>query len=138
MGKNTVTHVICVMSAVTMILTKPLAVWADVYPGDTAYSRIVQNVYRGVTSDNIRMGWKSDIRTRPQLCQTLVRRHNDRAPARNITNASFIGATITVGECLDALYQVLQDGKLGRVEIEEPGSTKMVKRLPTRRLGKIL
>lgn len=104
MSKITATPFIQAMSTLVMLVAVPMPVLADVYPGDTAYSKIVQDVYHSVSSDRIRMDWKTNIRTRPQLCQELVKRHNNTAPVGGKTNASFLGVEITVNDCLNALY----------------------------------
>ena len=90
--------------------------FADRYPGDAAFEEIRQEVYGGITSDNIRMDFNRSIVTRNQLCRTLVNRHNtnrvtyreDDEPNGRIltttTNASFIGVSLTELDCLNALW----------------------------------
>jgi len=81
------------------------ASYADIYPGDTAYSQIVQRVYHEVSSDNINMLYKTNIVSRNQLCSELVNRHNNhKAPGASQTNAGFIGVTLTQLDCLNALW----------------------------------
>lgn len=105
MNKVTVHRIVCtLLAAVTLLVSNPLTAKADIYPGDTSYSQIIQTIYHGVTSDQIQMAWKSDIQTRPQLCQDLVNRYNNTSPTSRRTNATFIGVSLTVQDCLNALY----------------------------------
>lgn len=78
--------------------------FADVYPGDTTFTNIVQNVYHAVSADNI--SYKNNtIRTRDELCSNLVNRHNNHiSKLASQSNASFIGVTLTQLDCLNALW----------------------------------
>lgn len=78
---------------------------ADVYPGDSAFSGIVQTVYTNMSEDNIQMNYDTSIGTRNQLCSKLVNRHNTYTSSNRISsNASFIGVTLTQLDCLNALW----------------------------------
>ncbi len=93
------------------ILDAPAAIdaaginYVDVYPGDTAYNALVQEIYHEVSSDNIDLNFNSSIQTRTQLCNLLVSRHNGGTnPGQSQTNSAYIGESITVNQCLNALW----------------------------------
>lgn len=81
---------------------------ADCYPGDTIYTSIVQEIYHGVTSDNIVLASQnggSPI-TRSSLCNVLTAHHNfgKNPPYQLETNKDFLGSlSVSVSQCKDAL-----------------------------------
>ena len=84
-------------------------VQADCYPGDVAYTKIVQDIYHGVTSDNIRLASYGDGNSaisRHTLCNTLVTHHNYEKshPTQSETNRDFLGNLyISTLRCTNAL-----------------------------------
>jgi len=79
---------------------------SDNYPGDAAYSNLVQTVYGGVTSDSISMALHNGgaTQSRTAVAQILVDRHNNRQNSGQAqTNADFLGTSFTVQEVVDAL-----------------------------------
>jgi len=80
-------------------------VYADQYPGDIAFTNIVQRVYHEVSADSISMSSRPNIVNRHQLCSNLVDRHNNWiAPGAGQSNADFINLSITQSDCLNALW----------------------------------
>ena len=99
--KNKLTKQIFLLS----LLLSPMASMADIYPGDAAYSAIVQDIYLGVSADNIDMQYDNSIVTRTDLCTILTNQHNNGTPgAASQTNASLINQTISLSDCLNALW----------------------------------
>jgi len=89
--------------SLSLIAISSSSVVADVYPVN--YSAIVQEVYHEVSSDQIDMTFESTITTRPELCNKLIHQHNNATPgAATTTNAQYIGFTIDVNTCTNALY----------------------------------
>jgi len=81
------------------------SVYADQYPGDFAFTDIVQRVYHQVSADSINMSSRPNIINRHQLCSTLVNRHNNWvAPGVGESNANFINLSLTQSDCLNALW----------------------------------
>ena len=83
-------------------------VQADCYPGDTVYTSIVQEIYHGVTSDNIRLdssNQPSGSINRQQLCNILTDHHNNgRNPNQQLTNKDFLGfVSVSPAACTNAL-----------------------------------
>ena len=79
---------------------------ADCYPGDTAFTNIVQEIYKGVTSDNIILTYHgSGSMSRNTLCSTLVNHHNyGKNPGQSQTNRQFLGYQyISQSSCVNAL-----------------------------------
>ena len=80
-------------------------VTADIYPGDTTYSAIVQTIYHQISSDNVQLAYDQSISDRTDLCAKLISKHNTATPGvASQTNASFINETITLNTCLNALW----------------------------------
>ena len=78
---------------------------ADIYPGDTAYSQIVQEIYHEISSDNIDLAYDQSIVDRTDLCTKLIDQHNNITPGvASQTNANFINQTISLNTCLNALW----------------------------------
>lgn len=78
---------------------------ADRYPGDTTYTSIVQEIYHGVSSDNIILSFNLTINDRKQLCETLVEQHNNGLPgSASETNSAYINEVISLNSCLNALW----------------------------------
>ena len=77
----------------------------DCYPGDSAYTEIVQQIYRGVTSDSILLTGPDQPKSRYQLCSTLTNHHNSgKNPGQMETNSEFLGqVTVTQTACAHAL-----------------------------------
>lgn len=82
---------------------------ADCYPGDTIYTSIVQEIYHGVTSDNIVLTSQnggSPI-TRNSLCNILTAHHNfgmNQNANQLQTNRDFLGSLgVSVSQCTNAL-----------------------------------
>ena len=80
-------------------------VQADCYPGDTAYTQIVQEIYHGVTSDNIKLSAHGPGGLyRSALCHTLTSQHNiGLNPGQPMSNSNFLGTTIPQYACENAL-----------------------------------
>lgn len=78
---------------------------ADCYPGDAAYTNIVQEIYRGVTFDNIVLTFFSSTpMNRRALCSILVSNHNNgKNPGQNLTNRDYLGVYVTQSNCVNAL-----------------------------------
>ena len=79
---------------------------ADCYPGDTAYTNIVQQIYGGVTSDNIVLTFLGSVpMNRQALCNILVNHHNSgKNPGQAQTNREYLGHLhITQSTCVNAL-----------------------------------
>ena len=80
---------------------------ADCYPGDTIYTSIVQEIYKGVTHDNIIVTFHDHGNTpltRNTLCNILVYRHNNRKnPGQSQTNKDYLGQSIGLYSCVNAL-----------------------------------
>ena len=83
---------------------------ADCYPGDTAFTAIVQEVYHGVTSDSINFeAFSSDQPsgsiTRQHLCSILTNHHNNgRNPGQLQTNRDYLRyVTVSESKCIQAL-----------------------------------
>ena len=78
---------------------------ADCYPGDVAYNKIVQEIYKGVTSDNIVLTYLGDSPiSRRDLCSILVNNHNyGKNPGQGQTNRNYLGVLITQSACVNAL-----------------------------------
>ena len=78
---------------------------ADCYPGDVAYNKIIQEVYSGVTSDNIILSYHgSSPMNRRDLCSILVNNHNyGKNPGQGQTNRNYLGVLITRSACVNAL-----------------------------------
>ena len=86
---------------------------ADCYPGDTTYTAIVQEIYHGVTSDNIKLEGGPDQPSgtinRQQLCIILTNHHNygkNTAAGQWQTNRQYLGytsAVINLSACTNAL-----------------------------------
>ena len=66
---------------------------ADCYPGNTAFTNIVQEIYKGVTSDNIILKYLgTSAINRQNLCQILVTHHNHGKNSGQFeTNRQFLG-----------------------------------------------
>ena len=95
------TTLVCVLGAIGYA-------HADCYPGDTAYSSIVQEIYSGVTHDNIVLTFHgSSPMNRQTLCSTLVNRHNNgkNSLAGQVqTNKDYHGyLPLTQSSCVNAL-----------------------------------
>ena len=88
---------------VLYLLLFSLPVLADIYPGDDAYSEIIAELYQSVLDDNISLGSDSSIKNRLDLCTKLVNRHNENKSHFGTTNAEYIGLTLTVEDCVNAL-----------------------------------
>lgn len=81
------------------------AAQADIYPGDMVYSNLVQDIYHDISSDNINLAYDNNYADRSELCQKLIDQHNNQTPgAATQTNASFIGETISLANCENALW----------------------------------
>ena len=79
---------------------------ADCYPGDAQFTAIVQEIYKGVTSDRIRGLRGQGILTRSQLCSMLVRNHNNGRhynSGQTKTNLDFLGQSVSHSSCVSAL-----------------------------------
>lgn len=81
---------------------------ADCYPGDATYSGIVQQIYTGVTHDNIALSFHGNTPlTRQSLCQVLVNRHNygrNLVTCQQQTNRQYLqNLYISVPSCVSAL-----------------------------------
>ena len=79
---------------------------ADCYPGDTPFTNIVQEIYHGVTADNIVLAYSGpSSMSRQALCSILVSNHNyGRNRGQSQTNRDFLGNTfITQFDCVNAL-----------------------------------
>lgn len=76
----------------------------DQYPGDDAYTRIVQRLQRDIQADRIRLPWVDGrVRTRMDVCDNLVDRHFDGGVGNPVrSNAQFLGCE---GLTRDALKQ---------------------------------
>jgi hypothetical protein len=99
--KNRFTKPLYIISTILI----SMVTMADIYPGDTAYNAIVQNIYHGVSADNINLVYDQSIHTRTQLCVKLTDQHNNGTPGvATQTNAALINQTITVADCLNALW----------------------------------
>ncbi len=98
------------MEVVTLLFLLGTAgyVHADCYPGDTAYTAIIQNVYHGVTSDNIVLSGTDQLPgtiNRKQLCDRLTSHHNNGINTGMAkTNQDFLGnGYISSSQCQNAL-----------------------------------
>ncbi|NOZ54861.1 MAG: hypothetical protein GXP08_17290 [Gammaproteobacteria bacterium] len=94
-------------STILLILLLPvsLTAFADIYPGDTIYSNIVQEIYHDVSADTISLSFNDSISNRTELCANLTSRHNSQTnPGQNLTNAAFIGVPVSMNDCLMALW----------------------------------
>lgn len=81
-------------------------VQADCYPGDSAFTNIVQEIYHGVTSDNIILTYLGNTpMSRSALCNILVNHHNyGRNPGQSQTNKAYLGYLhIFQSTCVNAL-----------------------------------
>lgn len=86
---------------------------SDTYPGDAAYTDIVQEIYDGVTSDAIVMAdWNDNQGNAPghalgrrHLAQLLVDKHDGHrnADIQRVTNAAFISTTLAVDQLVAAM-----------------------------------
>ena len=78
---------------------------ADCYPGDVAYNMIIQEIYRGVISDNIVFTYLGNSSmNRYDLCTILVNNHNYRKnPGQHQTNGNYLGVFITQSACVNSL-----------------------------------
>ena len=84
---------------------------ADCYPGDTTFNAIVQEIYHGVTSDNIKLDGGPDQPSgtinRQQLCDILTNHHNygkNSAAGQWRTNRQYLGyVSVSPSDCTDAL-----------------------------------
>ena len=81
---------------------------ADCYPGDSVYTNIVQNIYSGVTSDNIILSFHgSTSMNRQALCSILVNHHNyGKNRGQSQTNRQYLGYLkneIMQDTCVNAL-----------------------------------
>lgn len=76
----------------------------DQYPGDGAYTRIVQRLQRDIQADRIRLPWVDGrVRTRMDVCDNLVDRHFDGGVGNPVrSNAQFLECE---GLTRDALKQ---------------------------------
>jgi len=97
---------IITLYAYTLTLVFSGPVLADQYPSsDATYTRIAQDVYHGVSADNIAMDFDNSIRTREQLCDKLINKHNNAKPAgAKLNNALYIGESMDRDTCLNALW----------------------------------
>ncbi len=97
------------MEVVTLLFLLGTAgyVHADCYPGNAAYTAIIQNVYHGVTSDNFRLTGTDQLPgfiTRKQLCDRLTSHHNyGKNTGMAQTNRDFLGRYISSSQCQNAL-----------------------------------
>lgn len=79
---------------------------ADCYPGDTIYNSILQEIYHGVTSDNIKLTSRDSIPiNRRDLCDILTTHHNsDKNAVQSQTNKEFLGfVSVSLTDCRNAL-----------------------------------
>jgi hypothetical protein len=79
---------------------------SDSYPGDSAYTRIVQDLFDRVRGDRISMRYRNAGASisRADLCSLLVGRHNDQKNrGQSQTNAEYLGLSLAPGDCLAAL-----------------------------------
>ena len=88
---------------------------ADCYPGDSAYTSIVQEIYKGVTMDNIILDHFTTCATpmaidRQTLCALLVSQHNfgkNSDAGQTQTNKDYLangcGQPIPLSTCVNAL-----------------------------------
>ena len=78
---------------------------ADCYPGDAAYNKILQAIYKGVTTDKIVLTYIGTTpMSRQALCTILVNNHNyGRNPRQWLTNSNFLGQQVTQSACVNAL-----------------------------------
>ena len=81
---------------------------ADCYPGDTAYTSIVQDIYHDATSDKIQLSGSDQPAgtiSRYHLCSILRQHHNyGKNPGQSDTNSEFVGITMEQSACTNALY----------------------------------
>ncbi len=81
-------------------------VLADIYPGDTVYTEIIQELYYSAVNNDINMTRDPSITSRNALCQLLVDRHNNgynSNAGQAQTNADFIDHDLSVSDCIVAL-----------------------------------
>jgi len=79
---------------------------ADCYPGDVAFTNIVQEIYKGVTHDNIVLTYIGHApMNRQALCSILVTNHNHgKNSGQTQTNKNYLGyVPVTQSTCVNAL-----------------------------------
>ncbi len=98
------------MEVVTLLFLLGTAgyVHADCYPGDTAYTSIIQSVYNGVTSGGFQLSGTDQLSgtiNRQDLCIRLTSHHNSGTNSgMTQTNSQFlVNGAISESECRDAL-----------------------------------
>jgi hypothetical protein len=81
---------------------------SDTYPGDRAYTQIIEDLRDRVSRDRIVMQfWQGGaVQSRSQVCQLLVQRHNSGSNrGQSQTNSAFLGQSLTGTECTNALIR---------------------------------
>ena len=84
---------------------------ADCYPGDTVFNSILQDIYNGVTTNNIVLTFSGPTAfTRYHLCLILTNNHNN-GKITNAgmfqTNGAFLGQQISYSSCVTALTNTI-------------------------------